>query len=345
MTVRTVLVMLFLSASPELDSHQTGPLHPERPERVVAVLDGLRHADLTEAVVRLPPRLATLEELEWVHTPQYLNMLEDFCAAGGGALDADTVASTGSWTTARRAVGGALAAVDALVETQAGVAFVAHRPPGHHATTDRAMGFCLLNTVAIAARALLERGERVLVLDWDVHHGNGTQDIFWDEPDLLYVSTHQSPLYPGTGDVAASGGPGARGLTLNIPLPPGATGDVLLYALDEVIAPAVQEFGPTWLLISSGFDAHKSDPLAQLALSAGDFGDLARRARGFAPAPGRVVVVLEGGYDLDALSASTGAVMAAMLGRNYRPEPATSGGPGRRAVDQAGQAHRRAKGL
>ena len=335
--------MLFLSAAPDLDDHQTGRGHPERPARVPAVLDGVRQANLTDAVVRLPSREVSAEELERVHTRQYLRMLQDFCAAGGGSLDADTVASAGSWTTALRAVGGALAAVEALAEANEGVAFVAHRPPGHHATADQAMGFCLLNTVAIAAGALLQRGERVAVLDWDVHHGNGTQDIFWDEPGLLYVSTHQSPLYPGTGEVTATGGAIAPGLTLNIPLPPGATGDVLLYALDEVIAPAVEEFRPTWLLVSSGFDAHQSDPLAHLALSAGDFGAMAARAKDFVAEPGRIVVVLEGGYDLPALTASTGAVLAAVLGETYRPEPATSGGPGKKAVDQAGEAHRRAK--
>jgi acetoin utilization deacetylase AcuC-like enzyme len=335
--------MLFLSAAPDLDDHQTGRGHPERPARVPAVLDGVRHANLTDAVVQLPSREVSAEELERVHTRQYLRMLQDFCAAGGGSLDADTVASAGSWTTALRAVGGALAAIEALAEANEGVAFVAHRPPGHHATANQAMGFCLLNTVAIAAGALLQRGERVAVLDWDVHHGNGTQDIFWDEPGLLYVSTHQSPLYPGTGEVTATGGAIAPGLTLNIPLPPGATGDVLLYALDEVIAPAVEEFRPTWLLVSSGFDAHQSDPLAHLALSAGDFGAMAARAKDFVPAPGRIVVVLEGGYDLPALTASTGAVLAAVLGETYRPEPATSGGPGKKAVDQAGEAHHRAK--
>ena len=335
--------MLFLSAAPDLDDHQTGLGHPERPARVPAVLYGVRQANLTDAVVRLPPREVSAEELERVRTRQYLQMLQDFCAAGGGSLDADTVASAGSWTTALRAVGGALAAVEALAEANEGVAFVAHRPPGHHATANQAMGFCLLNTLAIAAGALLQRGERVAVLDWDVHHGNGTQDIFWDEPDLLYISTHQSPLYPGTGEVTETGGAIAPGLTLNIPLPPGATGDVLLYALDEVIAPAVEEFRPTWLLVSSGFDAHQSDPLAHLALSAGDFGAMAARAKDFVPEPGRIVIVLEGGYDLPALTASTGAVLAAVLGETYRPEPPTSGGPGKKAVDQAGEAHRRAK--
>jgi acetoin utilization deacetylase AcuC-like enzyme len=336
--------MLFLSASPELDHHDTGPLHPERPERARAALAGIQEADLGDAVVHLPPRFATREELEAVHTTRYLHMLEDFCAAGGGSLDPDTVVSHGSWVTAQLAVGGALAVIEALGVAGDGTAFVAHRPPGHHATTDQAMGFCILNTVAVCAARLVAQGERVLVLDWDVHHGNGTQDIFWDDPRVLYVSTHQSPLFPGTGDVRAAGGPNAAGLTLNIPLPPGATGDVLLYALDEVVAPAVESFGPSWVLVSSGFDAHRSDPLANLALSAGDYADMATRAKSFAPGPGRLAVVLEGGYDLNAISHSAGAVLAALLGRDYRPEPATSGGPGRQQVDQALESHRRARG-
>ncbi len=336
--------MLFVTASPDLDDHHTGASHPERPERVGAALEGIVEAGLTDAVIRLPPREATKEELELVHTRHYLRMIEDFCAGGGGPLDADTIASPGSWGTALRAAGGALAAVDALSSARDGVAFVAHRPPGHHATADQAMGFCLLNNVAVAAAALLARGERVLVLDWDVHHGNGTEAIFWDEPGLFYVSTHQSPLYPGTGGARATGGTKAPALNMNIPLPPGATGDVLLYAFDEMVAPAVEDFGPSWVLISSGFDAHASDPLANLELSAGDFADLAARAKSFAPAAGRVVVVLEGGYDLQAISHSSGAVLAALLGEPYRPEPASSGGPGKSSVEHARQVYRAARG-
>jgi len=202
------------------------------------------------------------------------------------------------------------------------------------------MGFCLLNSVAVAAAALAQRGQRVLVVDWDVHHGNGTESIFWDDPRVLYVSTHQSPLYPGTGAAADVGGPAALGTNINVPLPPGATGDVFAYAFDELVAPVVERFSPQWALVSSGFDAHRADPLAQLALSAGDFAALAVRAASWV-GPGRTVVVLEGGYDLAAVSASTGAVFSALLGGSSRPEAPTSGGPGRQAVDDAREALRR----
>ncbi|HTV10317.1 MAG TPA: histone deacetylase [Acidimicrobiales bacterium] len=326
--------MLYLSAAPDLDEHHTGFGHPERPSRVTAALAGLREARLDDALVHLPPRRATYAELELVHSPHYLRELEDFCHGGGGHLDPDTVASSGSFTTALLAVGGALQALEALEASRDGVAFVAHRPPGHHATSDQAMGFCLVNTVAVAAARLAGRGERVLVLDWDVHHGNGTQAIFWDDPRVLYISTHQSPLYPGTGSADARGGTGAEGLTVNIPLPPGATGDVLLAAFDQIIKPAVAQFAPTWVLISSGFDGHRADPLAELALSAGDYAAMAAQARELVSAPGRVLVVMEGGYDLGAVTMSAGAVMASLLEQDYRPEPPTSGGPGREAVER-----------
>jgi acetoin utilization deacetylase AcuC-like enzyme len=331
--------VVFLSASPELDEHRTGFGHPERPERVPAALAGLERAGLLGEVKWLAPREASREELQRVHTAVYIDSLKAFCEAGGGHLDADTVASSGSWGTALRAVGGALAVVEAVQATPGAVGFVAHRPPGHHATSDEAMGFCLLNTIAVAAATLAGQGERPLVLDWDVHHGNGTEAIFWDDPRVLYASVHQVPLYPGTGPATATGGPGAPGLTVNVPLPPGATGDVVLYALDEVVAPVAESWGPTWVLVSCGFDAHRSDPLAQLMLSAADYYEMGKRAKAMAGPAGKVVAVLEGGYDLEAIAMSTGAVVSALAGGRFQPEEPTSGGPGKAEVDFARRLH------
>jgi acetoin utilization deacetylase AcuC-like enzyme len=215
--------MLLLAASPDLDAHDTGPGHPERKARLGAALRGIAAADLTEAVIALEPRRATAQELARVHPRAYLDQMEAFCRAGGGAVDPDTVASAGTWDTALLAAGGVLAVLDSLARGEAELGFVCARPPGHHASARRAMGFCVLNSIAIGAAALAERGERVLIVDWDVHHGNGTQEIFWDDPRVLYVSTHQWPFYPGTGDASQTGGPGAPGLTVNVPLPPGAT--------------------------------------------------------------------------------------------------------------------------
>ncbi len=324
--------MLLVAASPELDHHDVSAGHPERKARVGAALDGIAEAGLEDAVIRLDPRRATESELTLVHPKPHLDALRQFCESGGGHLDPDTVAAAGSWDTALLSAGAVLEATDALEEGRGEVAFVCERPPGHHATAGRAMGFCLLNNIAVGAANLANRGERVLVVDWDVHHGNGTQDIFWDDPRVMYVSTHQWPLYPGTGRADETGGAGAAGKTVNVPLPPGATGDVLLEAMDDLVAPLVEGFAPSWVLVSAGFDAHRADMLANLSLSAGDFADLAARVRRFVPGPGRLVFVLEGGYDLDALRLSVGATLSSALGERFRPEPASCGGPGADSV-------------
>jgi len=331
--------MLLVAGSPELDHHDVGSRHPERPARVPAALAGIDEAGLHDAVIHLEPRRATTEELTLVHPLSYLEALHAFCDAGGGAIDPDTITSAGSWDTALLAAGAALEVVDALGRGDGDVAFVAARPPGHHALATEPMGFCLLNNVAVAAATLAERGERVLIVDWDVHHGNGTQAIFWDDPRVLYVSTHQWPLYPGTGRASETGGPRAPGLTVNVPLPPRATGDVILEALDDVVAPVVEQFSPTWVLASAGYDAHRADPMAGLMLTSGDFADIARRVKAFAPRAGRLALLLEGGYDLDALRMSVGASLASVLDVEFRPEPASSGGPGDDAVEAARRAH------
>jgi acetoin utilization deacetylase AcuC-like enzyme len=269
-----------------------------------------------------------------VHPAAHLDEIEAFCAAGGGRLDPDTSATEASWDAAVLAAGAGLDAIERLDRGEADAAFCAVRPPGHHATPRRVMGFCLLNNVAVAAAALADRGERVLVYDWDAHHGNGTQDAFYADPRVLYVSAHQWPLYPGTGALHESGVDAGLGTTINLPFPPGTTGDVYLAAFDDVIAPAIASFEPTWTIVSAGFDAHRADPLTGLDLAAGDYVDLTKRLLATVPA-GRVLAFLEGGYDLQALALSAGAFVAALAGADFRPEPATSGGPGRAVVDAA----------
>ncbi len=291
-------------------------------------MDGIADLHLDRDLRVLEPRPADADRLVRVHGAAYLERLRLVCESGGGHLDEDTYATPESWDAALLAAGAGLEAVEALAADDAGVGFVAVRPPGHHALPDQSMGFCLINNVAVSAQALVDAGERVLIVDWDVHHGNGTQAIFWDEPDVLYVSLHQWPCYPGTGRPGEVGSHRARGTTLNVPLPPGATGDVVRHACERLVGPAVDEFGPTWVLVSAGFDAHREDPLADLALSSGDFADLAAVVADYAPGPGRLVLFLEGGYDLTALRSSVTASLGRLVGAPAPREPATSGGPG-----------------
>jgi acetoin utilization deacetylase AcuC-like enzyme len=255
-------------------------------------------------------------------------------AEGGGWLDADTAMNDSSYDAALLAAGAGLSAIEALDAGTAESAFCAVRPPGHHATPTRSMGFCLFNNVAVAAAALAARGERVLVVDYDAHHGNGTQDIFWSDERVAYASFHQYPLYPGSGGLREVGAGAGRGSTINLPLPPGATGDAYRAGVDEVLLPFAATFGPTWVLVSAGFDGHRADPITDLGLSAGDFADLTAALLPIAP-PGRRLVFLEGGYDLDALASSAAACVAAMLGQRLVPEPPTSGGPGREVIAAA----------
>jgi acetoin utilization deacetylase AcuC-like enzyme len=320
---------LFITHEHYLDHDTAG--HPERPARLEAVWRGARKAGLDDSLVRVAPRAATRAEVQRVHGDAMVDRIEQISAAGGGRVDRDTVASSASFDVALLAAGAGLEAIDRLDNGEAAAAFCAIRPPGHHATPNQSMGFCLFNNVAVAAVSLADRGERVLVVDIDAHHGNGTQDCFYNDPRVVYASFHQWPLYPGTGGLTETGGRGAEGSTVNFPLPEGATGDAYRAGVDEVLLPLVASWEPTWVIISAGFDAHRADPLTDLGLSTGDYADLTASLAGMVPA-GRRLVFLEGGYDLEALEGSTEACLAALEGDVRHAEAPTSGGPGREVV-------------
>lgn len=315
--------------------HDTGLGHPERPQRLQAVERGIDAAGLREALVPVEPLPATAEDLARVHSGTYTRAVEQFCTNGGGYLDGDTHVGPHSWEAAQLAAGAGLELVRRLEAGEGSYGFCAVRPPGHHALPAKAMGFCLVNNVAVVAAALAERGERVVIVDYDAHHGNGTQEMFWSDPRVFYVSMHEWPMYPGTGRIDDIGVGDALTTTLNLPYPSGTTGDVYRQALDDVLHPAMAAWEPTWLLISAGFDGHRRDPLTDLGLTAADFADVTRELVGIVPR-GRTVLFLEGGYDLTALSESTGSVLSALVddGR-YRPDHPSAGGPGAKVNESA----------
>ena len=294
--------------------HRAPSGHPERPARAQAVRDALLAAGIVGRGTQVATRFATDEELARVHGGGFLDDLTKAVPGKTGWLDADTYFSPGTWDAARLAAGStAQLATDVLSGAlEQGISVV--RPPGHHATRDRAMGFCLLNNVAVAAAAARANGAaRVAIVDWDVHHGNGTQDIFWDDPTVMYLSVHQYPYYPGTGAPTEIGGPNAKGTTVNVGLP-GGSGDVEYAAVfDHVFLPALAKFKPDLILVSAGFDAFQHDPLAGMRVTHEGFAMMAHRLRALADqiCGGRIVAVLEGGYDLDGLAGGMTRVLSA----------------------------------
>jgi len=280
--------------------HLTGAGHPERPERLPAVLEALEGLDL----VAVAPRDATTGELEGVHEGRYLDALEEAIAAGARHLDADTAVCRDSYAAAVRAAGSGLALAEAWLLGRIEAGFAAVRPPGHHAGPGRAMGFCLLNNIAIAARFLTERGKRVSILDWDVHHGNGTQEIFENDPSVRFLSLHQFPLWPMSGRREERG----AGNITNIPMRPRSGDEEYLAAFDREVVPWLLDGRPDVLLISAGFDGHAADPLAQQRLSTEAFGLFTEKV-----ARQPVLSFLEGGYDLPALAASARAHLEALI--------------------------------
>jgi acetoin utilization deacetylase AcuC-like enzyme len=324
--------------------HKAPSGHPERPARAVAVRDALVAAGIQTSGTHVATRFATDEELARVHSAEYLDELTKV-AGHTGWLDPDTYYSPKSWDAARAAAGSVTQLATDVLDGALGQGLAVVRPPGHHATRDRAMGFCLLNNVAAAAAAARAKGAaRVSIVDWDVHHGNGTQDIFWDDPTVQYLSVHQFPYYPGTGAPTEIGGPHAQGATVNVGLPSGSGDAEYLAAFDHVIVPALLAFKPDLVLVSAGFDAFEHDPLAGMRVTFAGFAAMARRLRSVADrvAHGRIVAVLEGGYDLDGLAGGMTQTLAALLAPGAKPEPIAPlpvAGSARAAIDATLAAH------
>jgi len=328
--------------------HRAPSGHPERPARAEAVRDALQAAGIAQRGERAATRPATDDELARVHAPAYLDDLALVVPGNQGWLDADTYFSPRTWDAALAAVGSTVQLTLDVLHGRYSHGISVVRPPGHHATRDRAMGFCLLNNVAAAAAAARAEGAaRVAILDWDVHHGNGTQDIFWDDPNVLYLSVHQFPFYPGTGAATELGGTSAIGATVNVGLPAGCGDAEYAAVFDHVFLPKLAMFRPDVLLISAGFDAFQHDPLASMRVTLSGFAAMAHRLRASADrwSAGRIVAVLEGGYNLDGLGGGMTAVLSAFL-EPPQPLPPLAPLPGhmvaRAAIEGTLAAHRNA---
>ena len=297
--------------------HDTGQ-HVENAKRLEAIISHLEQTGLKQQLIPIKPGAASIEELSLVHHKQHISYIQDVAQRGGGWLDADTVMSPNSYEVAVYAAGGAIRATEAVMDGEVNSAFALVRPPGHHATPQRAMGFCLFNNVAIATKYALAKYklERILIIDFDVHHGNGTQAAFYDNPQVLYISTHQYPFYPGTGSIDETGVGEAKGTTVNIPLPAGCGDAEYLQTFEQIVVPVAKWFKPRLILVSAGYDLHWADGIAMMQVSVTGFTQMVKIIKELADelCNGHLVFSLEGGYNLTALSASVKATFDVLLG-------------------------------
>lgn len=304
--------------------HEPGEFHPERPERIGVLLNLAEQLEKQKFQL-LAPAAADRFEIESCHSADYVALVEATSKANQHALDGDTITCRDSFGVGLLAVGGFLRLLDAIAAAETANGFALVRPPGHHALKNRAMGFCLFNTIAIGARHLkrVHGAKRILIVDWDVHHGNGTQEAFYDDASVLFISTHQFPFYPGTGAMDEIGVNGGEGYTINVPLPAGCGDAEYLRVFEEIVVPAANKFEPEWILVSAGFDPHRRDPLGGMNVTDEGFGAMAQILLRLAErhAGGKIAFLLEGGYDLAALRQSVAAVLNAMQKRPLDDSP------------------------